>query len=269
MTAAAKPASGDAEPILLRRADGPVLTLTLNRPRARNALSDALVAELQRTLDSVATDDRVRVVILAGNGGVFCSGHDLKETRANDTVAVHQAVFAATARLMQTITSLPKPVIASVAGLATAGGCQLVATCDLVVAAEAARFAVPGVNIGLFCSTPMVALGRAIGRKAAMEMLLTGDSIDAATAKSLGLVNRVVPAADLDAATLALARQIAAKSPTAIAMGKPAFHRQAGMDLGAAYDFACRVMAENMMTEDADEGVRALLEKRTPIWSGR
>jgi enoyl-CoA hydratase/carnithine racemase len=192
----------------------------------------------------------------------------LKEMRANPERASHQALFAQCSRLMQAVVRLPKPVIARIHGIATAAGCQLVASCDLAVAADTARFATPGVNIGLFCSTPMVALSRVVGRKAAMEMLLTGDMIDAARAREIGLINRVVAEAELDGATAALAGQIAAKSPLTVAIGKEAFYRQAEMDLAGAYDFASEVMTRNMMARDAAEGIDAFIGKRAPVWTG-
>jgi enoyl-CoA hydratase/carnithine racemase len=245
-----------------------VATLTLNRPAARNALSLGLMTALVTELDRIATDPSVTVVILAAAGPAFCAGHDLREMRADPTREAYQQVFALCSRLMQTIVRLPKPVIAQVHGVATAAGCQLVATADLAVAAETARFATPGVNIGLFCSTPMVALTRNVGRKAAMEMVLTGDLLDAARAREIGLVNRVVPEAELEAATLGLARQIAAKSPLTLAIGKEAFHRQAEMDLPAAYAYAAEVMTRNMLARDAAEGIDAFLTKRPPVWTG-
>jgi len=245
-----------------------VATLTLNRPAARNALSMGLMTALVDELDRIATDPSVKVVILAAAGPAFCAGHDLREIRADPRRDAYEAVFALCSRLMQTIVRLPKPVIAQVHGVATAAGCQLVATADLAVAAETARFATPGVNIGLFCSTPMVALTRNVGRKAAMEMLLTGDLIDALRAREIGLVNRVVPDADLAAATLALARQIAGKSPLTLAIGKQAFHGQAEMDLPAAYAYTAEVMVRNMLARDAQEGIDAFLGKRPPEWTG-
>ena len=245
-----------------------VATLTLNRPAARNALSLGLMTALVTELDRIATDPSVTVVILAAAGPAFCAGHDLREMRADPTRAAYEQVFALCSRLMQTIVRLPKPVIAQVHGVATAAGCQLVATADLAVAAETARFATPGVNIGLFCSTPMVALTRNVGRKAAMEMLLTGDLLDAVRAREIGLVNRVVPEAELASATLGLARQIAAKSPLTLAIGKEAFHRQAEMDLPAAYAYAAEVMTRNMLARDAGEGIDAFLAKRPPVWTG-
>jgi enoyl-CoA hydratase/carnithine racemase len=257
-----------AEPVLLTRQQDGVAWLTLNRPVARNALSVALMTALDAALVAAAADPAVHVVVIAGAGPAFCAGHDLREMRETPGRAANEALFTQCADLMLRIVRLGKPVIARVHGIATAAGCQLVATCDLAVAAEDARFATPGVNIGLFCSTPMVALSRAVGRKPAMEMLLTGDLIDAARARELGLVNRVVPAADLDAATAALAGQIAAKSPLVLAIGKEAFYRQAEMELDAAYRYAAEVMTRNMLARDAAEGIDAFLGKRAPQWTG-
>jgi len=260
----------DSEPLLLESGDNGLLRLTLNRPAARNALSMALMSALIEALDRAASDRKCRVVVIAGAGPAFCAGHDLREIRAEANSPgrreAYQLVFARCSELMLKITRLPKPVIAEVHGIATAAGCQLVATCDLAVASEDARFATPGVNIGLFCSTPMVALTRAVGRKAAMEMLLTGELIDAATARALGLVNRVVPASDLRGAVDALAHQIAAKSAFSVALGKEAFYRQAEFDLAAAYAYASEVMTRNMMAQDAAEGIDAFLENRPPVW---
>ena len=255
---------------LLLRHDGEngITTLTLNRPRARNALSVALMTALQEALDAIAGDRAVKVVVIAGAGPGFCAGHDLKEIRANPGRDIYRALFEQCSRLMTTITRLPKPVIAKVHGIATAAGCQLVATCDLAVAASDARFATPGVNIGIFCSTPMVALSRAVGRKAAMEMLLTGDPVDAATARAHGLINRVVAPAALDDAVAALAGQIASKSPLILAIGKEAFYRQVEMPLDDAYAYTAQVMTENMLKRDAEEGIDAFLEKREPRWRG-
>jgi len=254
-------------PVLLRHDEGGVAWLTLNRPAARNALSAALMAALDHALASIAADPGVRVVVIGATGPAFCAGHDLRELRANPGRAFMEALFAQCSALMTRIVRLPKPVIARVHGIATAAGCQLVASCDLAVAASDARFATPGVNIGLFCSTPMVALSRNVGRKQAMEMLLTGDLIDAARAREIGLVNRVVPAAELDAATSALAAQIAGKSALTLAIGKEAFYRQADMDLDAAYRYAAEAMTRNMMARDAAEGIDAFLEKRAPAWT--
>ena len=256
------------EPPLLRHDRDGIATLTLNRPAARNALSMGLMRALDAALIDIAADAAVRVVVLAGTGPAFCAGHDLREVRATPTKAAYEALFALCASLMQRIVALPKPVIARVHGIATAAGCQLVATCDLAVAADTARFATPGVAIGLFCSTPMVALSRAVGRKAALEMLLTGDPIDAARARDIGLINRVVPEAALDAAVTALARQIASKSPLTLAIGKDAFYRQVELDLAAAYALTAETMTRNMLARDAAEGIDAFLEKRAPAWTG-
>jgi enoyl-CoA hydratase/carnithine racemase len=255
--------------MLLEERAGSVLRLTLNRPEARNALSIALMTALIEALGGVARDPEVRVVIIAGAGPAFCAGHDLRELRQDRRRETYQHTFALCSELMLTIIRLPKPVIAEVHGIATAAGCQLVATCDLAVAAEEARFATPGVNIGLFCSTPMVALSRAVGRKAAMEMLLTGELIDAARAHSLGLVNRVVPREGLREAVDALAGQIAGRSSFIVKIGKEAFYRQAELDLAGAYRYAAEVMTTNMLAEDAGEGIDAFLGKRTPLWQDR
>jgi enoyl-CoA hydratase/carnithine racemase len=265
----AMPGITENAPILLEeRAEG-VLRLTLNRPQARNALSIGLMNALVEALGRAAKDPEVRVVVIAAAGPAFCAGHDLREMREDQRREAYQRAFALCSELMLTIVRLPKPVIAGVHGVATAAGCQLVATCDLAVAAEEARFATPGVNIGLFCSTPMVALSRAVGRKAAMEMLLTGELIDAATARALGLVNRVVPREALREAVDGLARQIAGKSALTVAIGKEAFYRQAELDLAAAYRYAAEVMTTNMLAQDAGEGIDAFLAKRPPVWHDR
>jgi enoyl-CoA hydratase/carnithine racemase len=256
----------DNEPELLSRIEDGVATLTLNRPAARNALSFSLMGELLEAFDGFGRDPSVNVVVIAGNGPVFCAGHDLRELRATPDRDRYEKVFERCAALMLAITHLPKPVIARVHGVATAAGCQLVATCDLAVADSGARFATPGVNIGLFCSTPMVALSRAVGRKPAMEMLLTGDQIDACEARRIGLINRVVPTAELDCEVAKLARQIADKSPLTLAIGKEAFYRQTELGLEQAYDYAVGVMVKNMMAADAAEGIDAFLEKRKPEW---
>jgi enoyl-CoA hydratase/carnithine racemase len=256
------------EPLVLRfDADG-IATLTLNRPAQRNALSQGLMAALQAALDAIAADRAVRVVVIAAAGPGFCAGHDLKELRANPGRVFYEALFMQCAKLMLTLTRLPQPVIARVHGIATAAGCQLVATCDLAVASETARFATPGVNIGLFCSTPMVALTRNVGRKQALEMLLTGDMIDAATAVRVGLVNRAVAPDRLDAEVEALALKIASKSPLILKIGKEAFYRQIEQPMAEAYDYAARVMTENMLARDAEEGIDAFIEKREPKWCG-
>ncbi len=257
-----------SEDLVLRRDADRVAWLTLNRPAARNALSVGLMGALEAELDALAADPAVHVVVIRGAGPAFCAGHDLREMRATPDRAVYDALFTHCSRLMTKIVRLPKPVIARVHGVATAAGCQLVASCDLAVAADTARFATPGVNIGLFCSTPMVALSRVVGRKAAMEMLLTGDLIGAAEARGFGLINRVVPEVELDAAVAALARQIASKSPLTVALGKEAFYRQAEMDLDAAYRYTAEVMTKNMLARDAGEGIDAFLGKRNPVWTG-
>jgi enoyl-CoA hydratase/carnithine racemase len=254
--------------LLTERADG-VSRLTLNRPQARNALSLGLMTALLEALGGAAKDPDTRVVVIAGAGPAFCAGHDLRELRQDTRRETYERTFALCSELMLAVVRLPKPVIAEVHGVATAAGCQLVATCDLAVAAEEARFATPGVNIGLFCSTPMVALSRAVGRKAAMEMLLTGELIDAATARGLGLVNRVVPQSGLRQAVDNLARQIAGKSAFVVAIGKEAFYRQAELDLAGAYRYAAEVMTTNMLARDAGEGIDAFLAKRAPVWRDR
>ncbi|KST58856.1 enoyl-CoA hydratase [Methylobacterium sp. GXS13] len=266
MSAALAASSIADDSVLLRHdADG-VATLTLNRPQARNALSMALMKALQDALDAIREDPSVRVVILRGAGPAFCAGHDLKEMRADPSRAATEAVFRTCARLMLSITRLPQPVIAQVNGIATAAGCQLVATCDLAICAEDARFATPGVQIGLFCSTPMVALSRAMSRKAALEMLLVGEPVDAREALRIGLVNRVVSAAELDGAVAAMAEKIAGKARQVVAIGKAAFGRQIEMGLEEAYGYAAEVMTRNMMMADAHEGIDAFIGKRPPRW---
>jgi enoyl-CoA hydratase/carnithine racemase len=257
-------------PYILRSDTGGVTTLTLNRPEARNALSLGMLQALLAELDRVATDPSIRVVVLAGTGPAFCAGHDLKEIRAaNFGGAYTEMLFAECTKVMLAIVRLPKPVIAQVQGVATAAGCQLVASCDLAVAADDARFATPGVNIGLFCSTPMVALSRNVGRKAAMRMLLTGDLIDADTAIRFGLINEVAPAAELASRTSALAAKLAGKSSLTLAIGKEAFYRQAELPLADAYAYAAEVMVTNLTKRDAQEGIGAFIEKRTPVWCGQ
>ncbi len=263
------PAPSANEPILLRQDRGAVATLVLNRPQARNALSLALMDALIGELKAIAADAGVKAVVLAGAGPAFCAGHDLKELRAMPRRDFYEQVFARCSEMMLAIVRLPKPVIARVHGVATAAGCQLVASSDLAVADEDARFATPGVNIGLFCSTPMVALSRNAPRKQAMEMLLTGDMIDARRAVEIGLINRAVPAAELERSTMNLAAKIAAKSPYVLAIGKEAFYRQLDMDLAAAYAYAGETMVRNMLAEDAAEGIDAFIGKRPPAWRGR
>lgn len=254
-------------PILLRDDTDGLCTLTLNRPQARNALSVALMAAVQDELDAIREDDTVKVVVIKANGPAFCAGHDLKEVRglAKDR---HLALFQQCSRMMMSIVTLPKPVIASVHAMATAAGCQLVASCDLAYAAPTAKFATPGVNIGLFCSTPMVALSRNVPRKTAMEMLLSGKPLTAEKAAAMGLVNNVVAEESLEATVLDMAATIAAKSPLTLAIGKEAFYRQLEMPLEDAYMYASEVMAKNMAARDAEEGIDAFLEKRSPVWQG-
>jgi enoyl-CoA hydratase/carnithine racemase len=258
--------------ILLRADSDGVATLTLNRPAARNALSTGLMAALQTELDAIATDGAIRVVVIAANGPAFCAGHDLREVRGTPTREAYEALFAQCSALMLSIMRLPQPVIARVHATATAAGCQLVATCDLAVAVESARFATPGVNIGLFCSTPMVAVSRNLGRKQVMDMLLTGDMIDAKAAIAGGLINKAVPDAPLDAAldeaVDVYCRQIISKSSLTLKIGKEAFYRQLEMPLEDAYAYASEVMVTNMLARDAEEGIDAFLEKRDPEWTG-
>ena len=261
--------TGELTPLVRRERDARgVLTLTLNRPQSFNALSSAMLGALQVELDAAAGDETLRVVVLAAEGKAFSAGHDLKEMRAEPSQAYYEALFDQCARLMLAIQRLPVPVIARVQGIATAAGCQLVAACDLAVAASTSRFAVSGVNLGLFCSSPSVALSRNVQRKAAFEMLVTGDFISADEAKARGLVNRVAPADVLDAEVEALVASIVAKPRTAIAMGKLLFYRQLEVGVEAAYEDAGRTMACNMMDESALEGVQAFIDKRKPAWSG-
>ena len=259
----------DNESVLLRHDDHGVTTLTLNRPAQYNAMSSAMLDALQVALDDIGADNAIRVVIIAASGKAFCPGHDLKEMRSSEDREFHQALFDKCGRMMMTINQLPQPVIARVHGIATAAGCQLVANCDLAVATEEARFAVSGINVGLFCSTPAVPLSRNMHRKQAMQMLLTGDFIDAQTALRFGLVNEVVPTGELEAATMAMARKIVAKSAHAITVGKDMFYKQLTMDLSAAYAYAAERMACNMDSHDAREGIDAFIEKRQPEWKGR
>jgi enoyl-CoA hydratase/carnithine racemase len=253
---------------LLVREEGPATFVTLNRPEKRNALSLELMGELIGVLEAVAGEGRARAVVVEGAGPAFSAGHDLGEMLDRD-LAFYQRLFDRCTELMELIHRVPQPVIAKVHATATAAGCQLVAACDLAVAAEGARFATPGVKIGLFCSTPMVPLSRAIGRKRALEMLLTGRPVDAHTAREWGLVNRVVPAGELDAAVGELVASIAASSPLTVGLGKEAFHAQMELDEHRAYDLTKAVMAMNAMAADAQEGMGAFLEKRAPEWSGR
>jgi enoyl-CoA hydratase/carnithine racemase len=260
----------EQEQVLLRedRADG-VTVLTLNRPAQFNSLSLDVLGKLQAALDDIAANPAIRVVLVAGAGKAFCAGHDLREMRANPEKAFMQKLFKAMAKVCTTLQRLPQPVIARVHGVATAAGCQLVAACDLAVAADVARFGTSGINVGLFCTSPGVALSRNVGRKAALEMLLTGGLIDAATALQQGLVNRVVPADELDEEVASLAAAIVAKSPVAVGMGKRAFYEQLEMGVEAAYQLAGETMACNMMAADAAEGIDAFTEKRPPRWTGK
>src|SRR5579872_5038975 len=248
--------------------DGGILEITLNRPDKRNALSRRLMLDLIAALREAGNDGDIRAVILRGEGVAFSAGHDLRVMLARD-INAYREIFDICTELMTTIQSIPQPVIAEVAGIATAAGCQLVATCDLAIAAEEARFATPGVRIGLFCSTPMVALTRAIGRKRAMEMLLTGEMIPASTAAEWGLVNRVVPAGELRAATRALATKIAEGSSFVVGLGKAAFYAQIDLDQPKAYAYAKEIMSMNALAADAQEGMGAFVEKRQPRWCGR
>jgi enoyl-CoA hydratase/carnithine racemase len=273
-TSAARADAAPAAPALLREDIGEVAVLTLNRPQARNSLSEELIAALSHALAATAGERSVRVVVLAANGPVFCAGHDLKELTAHrsapDRGREHfRHVMDTCSAMMQAIVRLPKPVIAAVGGTATAAGCQLVASCDLAVASTAANFATPGVDIGLFCSTPMVALSRNVAPKHAMEMLLTGEAVSAEEARRIGLVNRVVPAGREREEAMALAREIASKSALTVKIGKEAFYRQLEMNLADAYAYAARTMVENMLARDAEEGIGAFIEKRSPKWQDR
>lgn len=256
-------------PGILTTRDGAVARVTLDRPQQRNALSLALMRELIGALDAVTADEAVQVIVLAGNGPVFSAGHDLREMTGDCGDAFYTELFDTCVQLMERLHTLAQPVIARVHGVATAAGCQLVAACDLAVCTDDARFATPGVNIGLFCSTPMVPITRAIGRKRAMHMLLTGDMIDAATALEWGLVNQVVGAGALDRAVDALAAKIARASPAVVALGKQAFYDQIDADEPTAYARTAPVMARNAQMDDAREGMRAFLDKRAPRWTGR
>jgi enoyl-CoA hydratase/carnithine racemase len=261
-------------PVLLRETVGSIAVLTLNRPQARNSLSEGLIGELHAALRDIHDDAGVRAVVLAANGPAFSAGHDMKELTARRADPDHgRAYFArimtACSAMMQAVVQLPKPVVAAVQGVATAAGCQLVASCDLAVASEAASFATPGVDIGLFCSTPMVALSRNVPRKQAMEMLLTGEPIAATTARDIGLINRVVAAGSERDAAIALAQKVALKSAYTVKLGKEAFYRQAEMSLADAYRYAAEVMTENMMARDAEEGIGAFIEKREPKWQDK
>ena len=262
-----QPASNES--VLLREEVDGVVTLMLNRPAELNALSEEMLAALQAAFDDIADDERVRCVVLSGAGRAFCAGHYLKEMRANQRQDYYETLFARCSRVMQSIVHLPVPVIARVHGIATAAGCQMVASCDLAVAAESASFAVSGINVGLFCSTPAVALSRNVLPKHAFDMLVTGRFISAADALSYGLISRMVPDAELDDAVACLTAEICSKSPVAVRTGKAMFRRQLAMSLKDAYAYAGKVMACNMMAEDAVEGIDAFIAKRKPVWKSR
>jgi enoyl-CoA hydratase/carnithine racemase len=272
LNAAAEP--HHAPPLLIERPQPGVAVLTMNRPETRNALSISMMDALRLAVAELSNDAQAFAIVIAAKGPVFSAGHDLKEITAHRADAdrglgFYEMAMSRCSGLMQAMVACPKPVIAAVQGTATAAGCQLVATCDLAVAAEGAQFCTPGVNIGLFCSTPMVALSRNVGRKRAMEMLLLGEMISAAQAAEWGLVNKVVPAEHVMASALDLAGKIAAKSPATVAIGKGAFYAQAEMGLKDAYAYASKVMVDNMMARDAAEGIAAFLDKRPPQWSGK
>lgn len=254
------------EAILLREDKGGAVYLTLNRPDKFNTLSEAMLSALQRELDAIATDPAVRCVVIGAKGRGFCAGHDLKEMRATPDQSYYQSLFRQCSRVMRSIVELPVPVIAKVQGMATAAGCQLVASCDLAIAGHSASLAVSGINLGLFCSTPAVALSRSIAPKRAFDMLVTGEFIDAQTAAQWGLLSGVVADAELDAAVEEKVAKILSKSPAAVRFGKSMFHPQRQMALAEAYDYAGDVMAENMMNPDAGEGIDAFLGKRQPVW---
>ncbi len=267
-------ASETTAPVLMRERDFDIAILILNRPQARNSLSEGLLSELSNAFAAIADDKTIRAVVLAANGPAFCAGHDLKELTSRRPDAdggrgYFHHIMTTCSAMMQQIVNLPQPVIAAVQGVASAAGCQLVASCDLAVASTAAKFATPGVDIGLFCSTPMVALSRNVARKHAMEMLLTGDMVTAEDAARIGLVNHVVAPGEERKAAIALARKIAAKSSYVLKIGKEAFYRQAEMALADAYRYASEVMTENMMARDAEEGICAFIEKRDPSWEDR
>jgi enoyl-CoA hydratase/carnithine racemase len=261
-------------PVLLRERDGSIAILTLNRPSARNSLSEALLIALSEAFTEIAGDKSVRAVVLAASGSAFCAGHDLKEFTARRGDAdggrdYFRQMMTISSGMMQQIVNLPQPVIAAVHGPASAAGCQLVATCDLALASPGARFVTPGVDIGLFCSTPMVALSRNVARKHATEMLLTGETVSAEAAARIGLINRVVAPGEERKTAIVLAKKIATKSSYVLKIGKQAFYRQAEMGLSAAYSYASEVMTENMMARDAEEGICAFIEKREPKWEDR
>ncbi len=260
------------EPLVIREKNNDssgVVTLILNRPKQFNALSVELLSAIQTELDSIAQDSNIQIVIIAANGKAFCAGHNLKEMRENTDEAFHRALFQQCSRMMLTINDMPQVVIAKVQGIATAAGCQLVAACDLAVASDNAKFATSGINVGLFCSTPAVAISRNLSRKQAFEMLITGEFIDAHTALQYGLINRVVPVDQLDQALQSLINAITTKSSIAVRTGKNMFYKQLDMPLADAYEYASEVMTCNMMAEDVSEGIDAFIEKRHAVWKGR
>lgn len=259
----------NSEALIIREDIDGISHLIINRPKSYNALSISCMETITNELSAISSDSSIKVIILSGSGKGFCAGHDLKEMRANPERKFYEKTFEVCSTLMMSIINCPKPVMAKVHGIATAAGCQLVSTCDLAVADENARFATPGVNIGLFCSTPTVGLSRNVVRKHAMEMLLTGDFISAHRAYEIGLINRVVSESDLDSTALELANKIAAKSLLTLKIGKGAFYKQVDKDMAEAYEYCSQVMVENMMARDAEEGIDALLEKRTPVWKGK
>lgn len=261
--------TASTEPVILREDNDGVTTITLNRPKKFNALSEAVLTALQNEFENIAQDSSVRVVVLAAKGRAFCAGHDLKEMRATPERDYYTNLFNQCSRMMMTINKLPQPVIAKVQGLATAAGCQLVAACDLAVAVDTAQFATSGIRYGLFCSTPSVAVSRNLSRKKAMEILLTGEFMDAATAEEEGLINRAVPAEEMDTTVKGLTDAIVAKSEVAVRMGKEMFYKQIEMGMEQAYGYASDVMACNMVAYDALEGVSAFIEKRQPVWEHR
>ena len=259
--------AADTAPLVIRDDIGGVCTLTLNRPKTRNALSLAMIDAMTAHLDDIAADTKVRVVVLAGSGSAFCAGHDLKELKDNPNPTATQALFSACSDMMMRLVRLPQPVIAKVHGVATAAGCQLAATADLAIAAKSATFATPGVNIGLFCTTPSVAVSRTVSRKKAMEMLLTGEPVKAAAAEAMGLVNSSVPDDELDSTVDALAKLIASKSAHILSIGKKAFYEQIEKPMADSYVYAPAVMAQNMLEDDCTEGIAAFVEKRAPNWA--
>ena len=259
----------DVETFVPREDRDGVAWLTLNRPSAYNALSTEMIEAMQNRLDAIAVDRSVKVVVLRGAGKGFCAGHDMKQMRANRSEPYYKAVFASCSKMMMSLMELPQPVIGCVHGIATAAGLQLLSSCDLAIADETARFGTPGVNIGLFCSTPMVAVSRKVQRKKMMEMLLTGEMLDAEGALEQGLINRAVPADQLESAVAELAAKIVSKSPAVVKIGKQAFYKQLEMPMADAYAFTSEVMTRNMMIDDATEGMSAFAEKRAPVWRGQ